>query len=183
MKNTMNFKPAAVSVLLGMSTMMAMGAAQASDAPTSLNQDAVSLLQAVEIAKNETGAVALEAERDMKKGQAVYEIELASADGQELKTIIDAQTGDVILTKKRRNHDHDDHDDQVENAMWVSGLKNNTYVSLEQAVAQAEAEFGGKAWSVDVDDHWGDITYEVELLDANGKRVETHIDAMVQAAK
>ncbi|MEZ8141934.1 PepSY domain-containing protein [Enterovibrio sp. FF113] len=182
MKKNINFKPAAISVLLGMSAMMAMGSANASDAPTSLNQDAVSLLQAVEIAKNETGGIPLEAERDVKHGQAVYEVELSATDGQEIHTVINAQTGEVILMQKRRDHD-DDQDDQVEDAMWLSGLNNGTYLSLEQAVIQAETEFGGKAWSVDVDDHFGKITYDVEMLDANGKRVETHIDAVAVAAK
>ncbi|WP_407334356.1 PepSY domain-containing protein [Enterovibrio sp. 27052020O] len=182
MKKNINFKPAAISVLLGMSAMMAMGTANAGDAPTSLNQDAVSLLQAVEIAKNETGGIPLEAERDMKKGQAVYEIELSAADGQEIHTVVDAQTGDVILTKKRRDHD-DDHDDQVEDAMWLSGVNSGKFLSMEQAVMQAETEFNGKAWSVDADDHFGKLTYDVELLDANGKRVETRIDAVAVAAK
>lgn len=177
MKKTMIFKPAAISAVLGLSAMMAVGTANAGDAPKSLNEDAVSLVQAVEIAKNATGGVVLEAERDVEMGQAVYEIELASETGEEIKTVVNATTGEVILTKTRRDHD-DHHDDDVEDAIWLSGIKDGTYLSLEQALMQAETQVGGKAWSIEQDDHRGQPSYEVELLDANGKRVETRINAM-----
>ena len=179
MKKTMIFKPAAISAVLGLSAMMAVGTANAGDAPKSLNEDAVSLVQAVEIAKNATGGVVLEAERDVEMGQAVYEIELASETGEEIKTVVNATTGEVILTKTRRDHDDDHHDDDdVEDAIWLSGIKDGTYLSLEQALMQAETQVGGKAWSIEQDEHRGQVSYEVELLDANGKSVETRINAM-----
>jgi uncharacterized membrane protein YkoI len=178
MKKTMIFKPAAISAVLGLSAMMAVGTANAGDAPKSLNEDAVSLVQAVEIAKNATGGVVLEAERDVEMGQAVYEIELASETGEEIKTVVSATTGKVILTKTRRDHDDHHDDDDVEDAIWLSGIKDGTYLSLEQALMQAETQVGGKAWSIEQDDHRGEPSYEVELLDANGKRVETRINAM-----
>lgn len=171
------FKPAALSVILGISAMITMGTANAGDAPTSINEDAVTLLQAIEIAKNNTGGEPLEAERDVEMGQALYEIELAGKNGEVIRTIIAAQTGEVILTKNRRNHD-DDHDDQVENALLLSGINNGKYLSLEQAVKQSEAEFGGKAWNVEMDDDHNNVSYEVELLNASGQRIETRINAL-----
>ncbi|ELT90156.1 hypothetical protein CAPTEDRAFT_201224, partial [Capitella teleta] len=122
---------------------MAVGSANASDAPTSLSEDAVPLLKAVEIARNHTGAEPLEAEREVEMGQAMYEIKLADKNGEEIKTIIDAQTGEVILSNHRSGHDND-HDDQLENALWLSGISNGKYLSLKEAVQQSESEFGGK---------------------------------------
>ncbi|MDD1784279.1 PepSY domain-containing protein [Enterovibrio sp. ZSDZ35] len=176
MKKSNVFKPAAVAMIFGMTAFTA----YASDAPTSMNQDSVSLLQAVEIAKNNTNAVPMEAERDVEMGQAIYEIELIGKNGEEIHTVVNATTGEVILTQQRRDHDDDHHDDddQVENALWLSGVNNGKYLSLETAVKQAEAEFGGKAWSVEMDDDHNSLTYEIEMLNANGKRVETKIDAV-----
>ncbi|WP_078754457.1 PepSY domain-containing protein [Enterovibrio nigricans] len=174
MKKSNVFKPAAVAMIFGMTAFTA----YAGDAPNSLNQDSVSLLQAVEIAKNNTNAVPMEAERDVEMGQAIYEIELIGKNGEEIHTVVNATTGEVILTQQRRDHDDDDHDDQVENALWLSGVTSGQYLSLETAVQQAEAELGGKAWSVEMDDDHNSITYEIEMLNANGKRVETKIDAV-----
>ncbi|MFK0570704.1 PepSY domain-containing protein [Endozoicomonas sp.] len=177
MKKSTIFKPAVLSIMLGMGAMMTMGTANADDAPKSLNEDAVSLLQAIEIAKNNTGGVPLEAERDVEMGQALYEIELTGKNGEEIRTVIDAQTGKVILTKNRSNHD-DDHDDQLENALLLSGINSGKYLSLEQAVKQSEAAFNGKAWSVEIDDDHNSLSYEVELLNASGQRIETRINAI-----
>ncbi|KXF82385.1 PepSY domain-containing protein [Enterovibrio coralii] len=169
MKKSNVFKPAAVALVFGMTAFTA----YASDAPKSMNEDAVSLLQAVEIAKNSTGATPFEAERDVEMGQAIYEIELIGKNGEEIHSVINAQTGEVILTQQRR-----DQDDQLENALWLSGVNGGKYLSLESAVQQAEAEFGGKAWSVAMEDDHNNVSYEVEMLNANGKRVETEINAM-----
>ncbi|MBV7297212.1 PepSY domain-containing protein [Enterovibrio paralichthyis] len=173
------FKPAALSALIGLSAMMAVGTANAGDAPNTMNQDAFSLLQAVEIAQNTTGGVALEADRDMEHGQAVYEIELVGKDGMDIKAVINASNGEVIKTKSRRDHDGDDHDDDMTDAEWMSHINNGTFMSLEQAVKQAEAEFGGKAYSAEHDDDHGRTSYEIKLVDANGKRVEKHLDANI----
>ncbi|WP_233264403.1 hypothetical protein [Grimontia hollisae] len=42
-----------------------------------------------------------------------------------------------------------------------------------------ESEFGGKVWSIGQDDHYGQPSYDIELLDANGRHVETRINAKV----
>lgn len=173
------FKPAALSVLIGLSAMMAVGSANASDAPQSMNQDAFSLLQAVEVAQNNTGGVALEADRDIKRGEAVYEVELAGKNGMEIKAVINASTGEVIKTQSRRDHDDDDYDDDISDAEWMANIANGSFLSLEQAVKQAEAQFGGKAYSAEQEDDFGRTGYEIKLVDANGKRIEKHIDANI----
>ncbi|WP_257284737.1 PepSY domain-containing protein [Endozoicomonas sp. SESOKO1] len=174
MKKSNIVKSAALSAIIGMSAMMAAGSANAGDAPFSLNEDAVTLLKAVEIASNHTGAEPLEAEREVEMGQAVYEIKLADKNGEEIKTIIDAQTGEVIFSKQRTGHD----DDQLENALWLSGISSGKYLSLKEAVHQLESDFGGKVWSVQMEDDHNRLSYEIELLNARGQHIETRIDAI-----
>ncbi len=178
MKKSNIVKSAALSAIIGMSAMMTTGSANAGDAPKSLSEDAVPLLKAVEIARNHTGAEPLEAEREVEMGQAVYEIKLADKNGEEIKTIIDAQTGEVILSRSRH-----DHDDQLENALWLSGISNGKYLSLKQAVQQSESEFGGKVWSVEMEDDHNTVSYDIELLNARGQRIETRVDATLPASK
>ncbi|WP_066015011.1 PepSY domain-containing protein [Endozoicomonas atrinae] len=182
MKKSNIVKSAALSAFIGMSTMMAIGSANAGDAPTSLSEDAVPLLKAVEIARNHTGAEPLEAEREVEMGQAVYEIKLADKNGEEIKTIIDAQSGEVILSNHRSGHDND-HDDQLENALWLSGISNGKYLSLKEAVQQSESEFGGKVWHVEMEDDHNQVSYEIELLNARGQHIETRIDAVRPVSK
>lgn len=187
MKKTLNksmlIKATTLSALLG--TLIVVGTSMASDAPKSLNEDPISLAQAIEIAKKATGGIVVEAEREMERGQAIYEIELQNEAGAEIKTVVKATTGEVILNKTRREDDDDkDHrggryDDDLEDALWLSGLKEGTYLSLEQALAQAENQVGGQAWSIELEDDHDELYYEVELLDAQGKQVELRIDALV----
>ncbi|MCC4798354.1 hypothetical protein BCT30_02525 [Enterovibrio norvegicus] len=185
MKKSSVFKPAAMSTLLGMSALMVMGTAYAhDDAPKSMTEDSVTLLQAIELAKTNTGGIPMEAERDVEMGQAFYEIELAGKNGESYYTVINSSTGEVILNSNhRRKHgdDHHDSDDQLENALWLSGLNSGQYQSLEDVVKQAEAELSGKAYSVEIDEHRGNYVYEVKLVTANGRTVETEINAMTVA--
>nr|WP_086940757.1 PepSY domain-containing protein [Thaumasiovibrio occultus] len=180
MKKSTVFKPAAVALVFGMTAF----ASYAEEAPTSLDQDAISLTQAVSIAKQSTGATPMEAERDVEMGQAIYEIDLINQNGEEVHAVVHAKTGEVILTQQRRGGDegddegHDDgDDDQLENALWLSGVNKGDVLSLEQAVAKAEAQMGGKAWSVELEDEDDALLYDIELLNANGKHVETQISA------
>ncbi|WP_422448754.1 MULTISPECIES: PepSY domain-containing protein [unclassified Endozoicomonas] len=179
MKKSNLVTSAALSAIIGMSTMLATGSAKAGDAPTSLSDDALSLLKAVEIARKHTGAEPLEAEREVEMGQAVYEIKLANKNGEEIETIIHAQTGEVILSKQRTGHDND----QVENALCASGISNGRYLSLKEAVKQSESEFGGKAWHVEMEDDHNKVSYEIELLNSRGQNIETRIDAIRPVSK
>ncbi|GIU10738.1 hypothetical protein TUM4445_19090 [Shewanella sp. MBTL60-112-B2] len=181
MNNTSVFKTTTISTLLGLSAMMATGSANADDAPTSLNQDTVSLLQAVALAETNTGGVTIEAEREMKMGQVFYEIELIGKNGKKIYTAINTQTGDVILTGNRSHNDDYDADDKLEDALYLSGLNSGQYLSIEDVVKQAEVQFSAKAWSVELDDDHGNISYEIKLMTVNGKQVETEVNALTTA--
>ncbi|MBW8185971.1 PepSY domain-containing protein [Shewanella nanhaiensis] len=183
MNNSSVFKTAAISTLLGLSAIAAVGSANADDAPILPNQDSVSLLQAVALAETNTGGITIEAEREVKMGQAIYEIELLGKNGEKVYTAINIQTGDVILTDNRRKRDeHDDEDDKLEDALFLSGLNSGQYLSLEEVVKQAETQFSGKAWSVELDDDHGSLAYEIKLMTVNGKQIETEVNALTSSA-
>ena len=181
MNNTSVFKTTTISTLLGLSAMMAIGSANAGDAPKSFNQDTVSLLQAVALAEANTGGVTVEAEREVKMGHVFYEIELIGKNGEKIYTAINTQTGDVILTDNRGQNDDHDADDKLEDALYLSGLNSGQYLSFADVVKQAEIQFSGKAWSVELDDDHGNVSYEIKLMTVNGKQVETEVNALTTA--
>ncbi|MFT5704951.1 MAG: putative membrane protein YkoI [Shewanella sp.] len=177
MNNTSVFKTTAITTLLGLSAMMAIGSANAGDAPTLQNKDSVSLLQAVALAETHTSGVTIEADREVKMGQSFYEIVLIGNNGEKIHTAINTQTGEVILSNTRRNND-DDHDDKLEDALFLSGLNSGQYLSLAEVVKQTETQFDGKAWSVELDDDHGNSAYEIKLMTVNGQQVETQVNAL-----
>ncbi|MCL1036322.1 PepSY domain-containing protein [Shewanella submarina] len=170
MKTSIKFKQSVVAAVLG---IFCAGAAVAGDAPKNMNADAISLKKAIEIAKQHTGAVPVEAERDSHMGSIVYEIELAGEQGKEFHTVIDADTGEII---KSREHLEDDHEDLQEQASFLAGVKNGQYQTLETALAAAEAKHAGQVYEIELDDDYG-ISYEVKLLAADGSKVKTRISA------
>ena len=170
MKTSIKFKHSVVAAVMG---VFFVGAAVAGDAPNTMNADAISLKKAIEIAKQHTGAVPVEAERDSRMGSIVYEIDLVAAQGKEFHTVIDADTGEII---KSREHLEDDKDDLQEQASFLAGVKNGQYQSLETALAKAEAKHAGQVYKIELDDDYG-ISYEVKLLAADGSKVKTRISA------
>lgn len=64
----------------------------------SMRQTAVSLERAMEIAQSKVSGRVLEAERDSKRGQIVYKVEILSADNIPYKVIIDADNGNVLAS-------------------------------------------------------------------------------------
>lgn len=63
-----------------------------------MRQTAVSLERAMEIAQGKINGRVLDAERDSKRGQIVYKVEVLSADNVPHKVIIDADNGSVLAS-------------------------------------------------------------------------------------
>lgn len=63
-----------------------------------VRQTAVSLERAMQIAQGKINGRVLEAERDSKRGQIVYKVEILSADNVPYKVIIDADNGNVLAS-------------------------------------------------------------------------------------
>lgn len=67
----------------------------------------ISLTEAINIAEQATGGQSSEAEFEMEKGVAAYEVEITMADHSEVDVLIDAQSGAIL--SKESEHDKDDH--------------------------------------------------------------------------
>ncbi|WP_421980120.1 PepSY domain-containing protein [Roseibium sp.] len=86
----------------------ALGAATAQTTPAAV---AVDEAKAVEIALGEVAGTVQETELEQEDGKQVYEIEILTADGQEMEVEIDAQTGAVLEVEADGDDDDDDDDD------------------------------------------------------------------------
>lgn len=134
----------------------------------------VSLSQAIDAAKAETGGTAVEAEFEAGRGKAFYELDLIAADGSEIEVRVDAETGDVVLAEVDRDErDGDDEDEAVITLAALNGLN----MTLEEAILRAETEAGGQAIEAELELEDGQAAFEVELLKADGSEVELTFDA------
>jgi len=66
------------------------------------------MIAAIEAAEATTGGTAMEAELESENNRRVFEVELASSDGQITRAIVDAQTGEVQASFKDEDGEHDD---------------------------------------------------------------------------
>lgn len=111
-----------------------------------LSEAAISVEEAVAVAQSagsgSTGDVELERSGD----QLVYEVEVGQAD-----VYIDAMTGEVLGTDPE---DADDNDDEA---------GGEPAVSMEQAIAAAQAAASGAVGEVELDNELGRLVYSVEI--------------------
>ncbi|QIZ76472.1 PepSY domain-containing protein [Ferrimonas lipolytica] len=184
MKKSSLSKSITLATAFSFGALFTIGAAYANDAPATSTTDKISLLQAVSLAQSNTGATAFEVERESEMGQAFYEIELVGTEGQTIYTAIHSETGEVLLTKERRSRNkkhHKGNDDQLENALWLSGLNRGLYLSVEDVVKQAQAQYDATAYSIELEDEDDALIYEIELVNAAGKEIEVEINAHIAA--
>ena len=87
--------------------------ADSDDAATAAAQQSakISMTQAISIAEQATGGQSTEAEFELEDGVAMYEVEIAMADGSEVEVMIDAQSGSVL---SQETEDDDDEKDEEE---------------------------------------------------------------------
>lgn len=78
---------------------------------SNLPQTAITLEQAIDAAKSEVAGRVLEAELEQEDGKAVYEVEMAGANGQIRELTVDAQSGKVLKNEVEED-DHEDHDSE-----------------------------------------------------------------------
>ncbi|MEL7525452.1 MAG: PepSY domain-containing protein [Pseudomonadota bacterium] len=83
----------------------AIGAHSAQSVPAAANLD---MTKAIEIALKEVPGTVQESELEKEDGKQVYEIEILTADGQEMEVEIDAATGAVLEIEADGDDDDDD---------------------------------------------------------------------------
>lgn len=111
-------------------------------------------------------------EADQERGEGNYEIDIVH-DHQITEIEVDADTGKVVRAKtdkiKHRIKKHFISDKKID------ALKT-TSISMPDAIAKAEDSTLARAISAEFEDEGGDYVYEI-ILEADGKRMKTHIDA------
>ena len=125
-----------------------------------LEQSKISAAHAIAIAEKDTGATADNLELELKRGNAVYEIDLHD-DKQEYEIRVDAITGEI--TKRQSEYEDD--------------LPRRGTITITQAIETAERETGAKVVEADLDGKRSGLVYEIELIGSDGSRHFADISA------
>jgi hypothetical protein len=126
-----------------------------------LEQSKISAAQAIAIAEKETNATADSLDLEMKRGAAVYDIELFDS-AQEYEIRVDAVSGEIVGRKSEQK----------------ANLPAKSAISLTQAVETAEGQGKGKVVEADLDGRRdGSVVYEVKVINSDGSRYDIDVSA------
>lgn len=161
MKTTHTFRPIALAIALGLGLSPAAHALGSREA-AALDKSTVSLSQAAQIAEKQEAGKTINAEFDIEKDRAIWEVKVLGNGGvKEYK--IDATTGAVVKVE----------DEHIRGKLinFVTGMNlpdlNNAKTTLAQAVTTAEKKMNGKAVKVEVEHEHGAIQYDVFVRTAD----------------
>ena len=161
------------TVAFAFATALALpGFAAAQEAgPDQTEGDLVGLAAAIETARGELQGGVLEAELEVEDDALVYEIEVVSS-GAIHEAIIDARSGELVSTNE-----------QTIEGTWrgwfdADRLDAATAASagLTDALAAAEAQFGGRVTEAALEEDDGTLYWELEISTESGDQ-----DAVVNA--
>ena len=173
-----------VVMVAAVSSLLAMGAAQASDSARheaqSMEKAKISLTEAIHIAEKEGNGLATSAEYELKGGNpAYYEVKVLSTDGQKLsKYEISPSTGKVKDV-------NDEKFEKLFTRIKPTAIQNAP-TSLTRAISTAESRTGGKATEAEIDRDGDQVKYEVHVVKADGSSEKLKIngsDGKVASAK
>jgi uncharacterized membrane protein YkoI len=171
-------------VLAVVSSVLAMGAAQASDSTRheaqAIQKAKISLTDAIRIAEKQGNGQATSAEYEFKNGNpAYYEVNVLSNDGQKLtKYELSPATGTV----KEKS---DEKFEKLFTRLKPTAIQNAP-TSLTRAIATAETRAGGKAKEAEISRGGDQLVYKVEVVKLDGTREKVQIngaDGKVASAK
>ncbi len=171
-------------VLAAVSSILAVGAAQASDSARheaqSMEKAAISLTEAIRIAEKQGNGQATSAEYELKSGKpAYYEVKVLSNDGRKLtKYELSPSTGKVKEVS-------DEKFEKLFTRIKPAAIQNAP-TSLTRAIGTAEARAGGKAREAEVDRGGDQLQYEVDVVKLDGSSEKVTIngsDGKVASAK
>jgi uncharacterized membrane protein YkoI len=171
-------------VLAAVSSILAMGAAQASDSvrheAQSIEKAKISLTEAIRIAEKQGNGQATSAEYEFKSGNpAYYEIKVLRNDGQKLtKYELSPSTGTVKEVS-------DEKFEKLFTRMKPTAIQNAP-TSLTRAITTAETRAGGKAKEAEISRDGDQLLYKVEVVKLDGTSEKLEIngsDGKVASAK
>src|SRR5882672_3951071 len=153
-------------VLAAVSSILAMGAAQASDSARheaqSLEKAKISMTEAIRIAEKQGNGQATSAEYEFKNGNApYYEVKVLRNDGQKLtKYELSPSTGAVKEVS-------DEKFEKLFTRIKPTAIQNAP-TSLTRAITTAETRSGGKAKEAEVNRDGDQLQYEVKVVKLDG---------------
>ena len=125
-----------------------------------LEQSKISATQAIAIAEKDTSATADNIELDLRRGNAVYEIDLHD-DKQEYEIRVDAVSGEIVARKSE----------------YEDKLPRRGSITISQAIETAERETKAKTVEAELDGKRSGLVYEIELIGGDGTRYDVDISA------
>ena len=171
-------------MLLAASSLLAFGAAQASDSARheaqAMAKAKISLTQAIHMAEMQGNGQATSAEYEFKNGEpAYYEVKVLRNDGQKLTEYqLDPNTGKVKEVK-------DEKFEKLFTRIKPTAIQNAP-TSLTRAITTAETRSGGKAKEAEVNRDGDQLQYEVKVVKPDGDSETLKIngsDGKVASAK
>ncbi len=171
-------------VLAAVSSVLALGAAQASDSTRheaqAMEKATISLSEAIHIAEKQGNGQATSAEYEFKNGNpAYYEVKVLSNDGQKLTQYeLSPSTGKVKKVS-------DEKFEKLFTRIKPTAIQNAP-TSLTHAIGTAETRTGGKAREAEVNRDGDQLAYEVEVVKLDGTSEKVKIngsDGKVASAK
>lgn len=128
----------------------------------------VSLEQAIQSAVQAVPGTVIEVELDDGDGAGVrYEAQVLTPAGESIEVWVDGSSGQA------RQHEHDGKAKRkdLERA-------RKAQIDITQAIRTATAHTPGKAVKAELDNHWGQTTYQVDVLQPDYSVMELKIDAI-----
>ncbi|MFL6605349.1 MAG: PepSY domain-containing protein [Steroidobacteraceae bacterium] len=172
------------AALLAASSLLAMGAAQATDTARheaqSMDKAKMSLTEAIHMAERQGNGQAISAEYEFKNGNpAYYEVKVLGNDGKKLtKYELDPNTGQVKEVS-------DEKFEKLFTRIKPTAIQHAP-TSLTRAITTAETRSGGKAREAEVNRDGDQLQYEVKVVKADGTSETVKIngaDGKVASAK
>ena len=158
--------PVRAALLLAASSVLAMGAAFASDSARheaqAMEKAKLSLTEAIRVAERQGNGQAISAEYEFKNGNpAYYEVKVLRNDGQKLTQYeLDPNTGQVKEVK-------DEKFEKLFTRLKPTAIQNAP-TSLTRAITTAETRSGGKAKEAEVNRDGDQLQYEVKVVKLDG---------------
>jgi uncharacterized membrane protein YkoI len=171
-------------MLLAASSLLALGAAQASDSARheaqAMEKAKISLTEAIHMAERQGNGQAISAEYEFKNGDpAYYEVKVLRDDGRKLTEYqLDPNTGKVKEVK-------DEKFEKLFTRIKPTAIQNAP-TSLTRAITTAETRAGGKAKEAEVNRDGDQLQYEVKVVKLDGSSETLKIngaDGKVASAK
>jgi uncharacterized membrane protein YkoI len=170
----MKTKTTSVLVLAAVSSVLAAGAAQASESAKheaeALSNAKISLTDAIRMAEKHGNGQAISADFDFKGGNpAYYEIKVLRDDGKKLtKYELDPNTGKIKEAS-------DEQFEKLFTRIKPTSIQNAP-TSLTRAISTAETRAGGKAEDATVDRDGDQLKYTVKVVKNDGTTEKVKIN-------